>query len=290
MRQALNTFRKGLPAAILAALVVAGCTSAPVTGRSQFILISPQQSQALGISAYQQIKQQTPVVTGTEQARMVERIGQRIAAIAPGTSGYAWEFNLFRDPTPNAFALPGGKVGVNTGLFDVAENEAQLAAVMAHEVGHVVAQHSAERMSRDMVAQLGIGAIGAATASPELTNLAAAAATLGVTLPFTRSQEAEADRPHLYGACGVRPARGGRAMEEFPVRRRVATARLPLHPSQPRKPDCPARRADARGHAVLPRPAGPWPSGGNLTCVFRLLAAPDRMAKRTLMRTRSAAC
>jgi len=193
MRQALNTFRKGLPAAILAALVVAGCTSAPVTGRSQFILISPQQSQALGISAYQQIKQQTPVVTGTEQARMVERIGQRIAAIAPGTSGYAWEFNLFRDPTPNAFALPGGKVGVNTGLFDVAENEAQLAAVMAHEVGHVVAQHSAERMSRDMVAQLGIGAIGAATASPELTNLAAAAATLGVTLPFTRSQEAEAD-------------------------------------------------------------------------------------------------
>jgi len=178
---------------VSAALLIAGCATAPVTGRSQFIMISPQQSQALGISAYQQIKQQTPVVTSTEQARMVERIGQRIAAIAPGTSGYAWEFNLFRDPTPNAFALPGGKVGVNTGLFDVAENEAQLAAVMAHEVGHVVAQHSAERMSRDMITQLGIGAVGAATASPELSNLAASAATLGVTLPFTRSQEAEAD-------------------------------------------------------------------------------------------------
>lgn len=193
MRRAHKTFLRCLPAAMLTALLVAGCATAPVTGRSQFIMISPQQSQALGVSAYQQIKQQTPIVTGTEQAWMVGRVGQRIAAIAPGTSGYAWEFNLFQDSTPNAFALPGGKVGVNTGLFDVAENEAQLAAVMAHEVGHVVAQHSAERMSRDMLTQLGISAVGAATASPELANLTAAAATLGVTLPFTRSQEAEAD-------------------------------------------------------------------------------------------------
>jgi len=193
MRCTHTTILRGIPAAILAALVLASCASAPVTGRNQLILISPQQSQALGVQAYQQIKQQTPIVTRTEQARIVERIGRRIAAIAPGTSGYAWEFNLFQDSSPNAFALPGGKVGVNTGLFDVAENEAQLAAVLAHEVGHVVAQHSAERMSRDMVAQLGIGALGAATSSPELVNLAASAATLGVTLPFTRSQEAEAD-------------------------------------------------------------------------------------------------
>jgi len=179
--------------AVLAASLLAACTTAPVTGRQQMILVSQQQSQALGVQAFQQIKSQTPVVTGTERARVVDRIGRRIADLVPGASAQAWEFVLFRDDTPNAFALPGGKVGVNTGLFDVAETEAQLAAVIAHEVGHVTARHADERMSRQMVTQLGISALGAAAQSAELANLAATTATLGVTLPFTRSQEAEAD-------------------------------------------------------------------------------------------------
>ena len=182
------------PATIVASLLLlAACATAPVTGRQQFILISPQQSVALGIDAYEEIKRQLPVVTGTEDARRVERVGQAIAAVVPNAEGFEWEFTLFGNDEPNAFALPGGKVGVNTGLFQVAENDAQLAAVMGHEIAHVMARHSAERMSRDLVTQLGLGALGAATRSQAAVDLAAAAATLGAGLPFSRAQEAEAD-------------------------------------------------------------------------------------------------
>ncbi|GEQ96548.1 peptidase M48 [Iodidimonas gelatinilytica] len=175
-------------------LLVTACTTAPVSGRRQLILVSPEQSTALGLEAYQQIKQQTPIVTGTQEARMVERVGEAISKVVEGAEGFEWEFTLFRDETPNAFALPGGKVGVNTGLFDVAKTEAQLAAVLGHEIGHVMARHSAERMSRDMATQLGLSVLGAATQSQEMVGLVSNAATLGVSLPFNRSQESEADR------------------------------------------------------------------------------------------------
>ena len=106
--------------------------------------------------------------------------------------GQSWEVTVFVDDTPNAFALPGGKIGVHTGLFKVAKNRAQLAAVLAHEVGHVVAKHSAERVSQGMVAQLGVSVAGAAYGQAA-GNLLAQAATLGVILPFSRNQESEAD-------------------------------------------------------------------------------------------------
>lgn len=185
--------RKVLVVAGLAVLLAA-CSTAPVTGRKQFILISPAESTALGIEAYQQIKQQLPTVTSGSDAQMVQRAGRRIAATVEGADSFDWEFTLFRDETPNAFALPGGKVGVNTGLFSVAKTEGQLAAVMGHEIAHVMAQHSAERMSREMVTQLGLGILGASVNNQELVGLAANAATLGVSMPFGRSQESEADR------------------------------------------------------------------------------------------------
>lgn len=174
-------------------LLLAACTTAPVTGRQQLILISPQQSVALGIDAYEKIKRELPVVTGTEEARRVERVGRRLAAVVEGADGFDWEFTLFENDEPNAFALPGGKVGVNTGLFRVVENDAQLAAVLGHEIAHVMARHSAERMSRDLLAQLGIGVLAASTQSRSAVDLAVAAATLGVVLPFSRAQESEAD-------------------------------------------------------------------------------------------------
>lgn len=193
------TFRatQHLPRAILPcmmlALLLAACATAPVTGRRQLVLISPQESAALGLEAYEQIKGRTPVVTGTQQARTVERVGRDIAAVVPGTAGMAWEFTLFSDDSPNAFALPGGKVGVNTGLFTVAQSDAQLAAVLGHEIAHVMAQHSAERMSRDIVTQLGLGVLGTATGSQAVVDLAASGAQLGIGLPFSRDQESEAD-------------------------------------------------------------------------------------------------
>jgi predicted Zn-dependent protease len=86
----------------------------------------------------------------------VRAVGKRIAMVADDP-GYKWEFKVLQDKEPNAFALPGGKVGVNSGLFKVAKNDDQLAAVMAHEVAHAIARHSAERMSRQMMVQTGLG-------------------------------------------------------------------------------------------------------------------------------------
>lgn len=187
--------RPHLAAMLLAAAMVAACSTAPVTGRQQVIAISESQATELGAQAYQQILAETPVVTGTAESRMVKRVGRDIAAVVDEEGSYDWEFNLLRDDTANAFALPGGKVGVNTGLFKVVENEDQLAAVMAHEIGHVTARHSSERMTQQLAVQAGLAGIGVATGpgSGGLVELAAQAATLGITLPFSRTQEAEAD-------------------------------------------------------------------------------------------------
>ncbi len=170
--------------------VLAACQTAPVTGRQQVILLPDSQANALGVQAYNQIKSEETISRDRRFTEPVERIGREIAAISPDPN-LAWEFTVFENPQPNAFALPGGKVGVNTGLFTVARTEDQLAAVMAHEVGHAVARHSAERMTRQVGVQLGVAVLG--SQAPELAGLLANGATLGLILPFNRSQESEAD-------------------------------------------------------------------------------------------------
>jgi predicted Zn-dependent protease len=175
---------------LLAATIIAACATAPVTGRQQFIAVSEPQAAQLGAQAYQQILGERQVVRGTEQSRMVEEVGRAVAAVVDAP--YDWQFALLQDPTPNAFALPGGKVGVHTGLFKVVNGPNELAAVMAHEVAHVTARHSAERMTREMAISTGLMGIGAAT-SPATADILAQAATLGIVLPFSRTQELEAD-------------------------------------------------------------------------------------------------
>ena len=180
--------------ALVGAALLAACTTSPVTGRNQLILVSDAQATQLGVEAYQQIRSKTPVSKDAKMNRMVQDVGRRIAAAADAP-GFQWEFTVFEDSSPNAFALPGGKVGVNSGLFQVAKDEAQLAAVMGHEVAHAVARHSAERMSRDMALQGGLSLAGAASSTvAKYAEVLAQAATLGVVLPFSRDQESEADR------------------------------------------------------------------------------------------------
>ena len=198
MRATLAIARRGVgtwtrPAAPALALValVAGCESAPMTGRSQLILVPESQDAGMGLQAYQQIRQQEKISQDAELNRRVKEVGQRIAAVS-GQPDWDWHFTLFDNPEPNAFALPGGKVGIYTGLFKVAQNDAQLATVMAHEVAHAIARHGAERMSQGLLTQLGTAALGVAT-GPEYARLAAQAATLGITLPYSRTQESEAD-------------------------------------------------------------------------------------------------
>ena len=146
----------------------------------------------MGLQAYQQIKQEEKISSNAELNQRVQTVGRRIAAVS-GHPEWDWQFTLFENPEPNAFALPGGKVGVYTGLFKVAQNDAQLAAVMGHEVGHAIARHGAERMSHGILAQLGGVAVGAATGSQAIVDVYSQAATLGVILPYSRGQESEAD-------------------------------------------------------------------------------------------------
>ena len=176
----------------LAAALLVACQQAPLTGRQQLILLPESQDSQMGLQAWQQIMDEGQVARTPELNRRVQEVGRRIAAVSPQPD-WDWQFTLFDNDEPNAFALPGGKVGVNTGLFQVAKNDAQLAAVIGHEVAHAIARHGAERVSQGMLTQLGTAAIGIGTGNQTYADLAAQAATLGIILPYSRTQESEAD-------------------------------------------------------------------------------------------------
>jgi predicted Zn-dependent protease len=180
--------------AISVIFTAAACQSAPVTGRSQLILLSDGEAAQMGAQAFQQISSEMKESDDRRQTRLVREVGAAVAAVS-SLSHLDWEFKLFDDDTPNAFALPGGFIGVHTGLFKVATTDAQLAAVLGHEVGHVIARHSAESVSRQALVGTGLDvATQASGLGAGTSQLLAAAATLGVILPFGRTQESEADR------------------------------------------------------------------------------------------------
>lgn len=190
--------------------LLAACSTVPITGRQQLDLVSSNQLTAMSAEQYQQFMAEHEVITGTEESRMVKRVGERIRGAVENyfaertmsdvLKGYHWEFNLVKDPSVNAWAMPGGKVVVYTGILPVTKNEAGLATVMAHEVAHIVARHGAERMSQVLLTQLGGMALDAALSQkPSQTRqlfMAAygVGAQVGLLLPYSRLQESEADR------------------------------------------------------------------------------------------------
>ncbi len=173
------------------ALLLAACAQAPVTGRQQLIIVPQDQVAAAGAQASQQVLKEKGVAHDARLEGMIGRVGPRVAR-ASDAPGIDWRFVLIDDDTPNAFALPGGFVGINRGLFKLVGSDAELAAVLGHEIGHVAANHHAERLSRQVLVQTGLTAV-SGQVSPQLAPLLAQAATLGVVLPFSREQEAEAD-------------------------------------------------------------------------------------------------
>ena len=176
---------------------MAGCYRAPGTGRDQLIFISEEKEIAMGVRAYREVLRGTRLNENPEINEMVNRVGQRIA-VAAHKPEYHWEFAVIQDDRMvNAFALPGGKVAVFTGLLKYTKNEAGLATVMGHEVAHALQRHGAERMSRNILEQIAqIGAMaGAATGAidPGAMQGLQSAYGVGVSLPFNRRQESEAD-------------------------------------------------------------------------------------------------
>nr|WP_206063738.1 M48 family metallopeptidase [Oceanimonas sp. MB9] len=171
------------------------CTQSP-TGRSQVLLFSENDMQRLGEQSFAQIKEQENISNDRELNRYVQCITDSLVAELSGTS--QWEVVLFNSDQANAFALPGGKVGVYTGLLKIADTQDQLAAVIGHEIAHVLARHSNERVSRTQLTNIGLSAADAALGQSGVRQPAMAALGLGVQvgylLPYGREQEAEADR------------------------------------------------------------------------------------------------
>ncbi len=186
-------------APLLLVLLLAACATVPYTHRSQLMLVSASTMDKLGVEAFQEVLKKEKIDTRGQVNNVVAGVGERIARAAEQAS-YHWQFAVIDDPkTANAFALPGGKVAVYTGLFPVAQDTAGLAAVLGHEVGHVVAHHAAERMSQGYalqavgtVLQVGLGASGSSAGSA-IMQAFGVGAKYGVILPFSREQEAEAD-------------------------------------------------------------------------------------------------
>lgn len=183
----------------LVLIIIYGCASAPYSGRKQILLISEGEEMSLGVKAYQDTLKKEKISTDPKVNSMVKRVGTRIAAVA-NKPEYAWEFTVIDNAkTVNAFALPGGKVAIYTGILPYTQTEAGLAFVVAHEVGHAIARHGGERMSEQLLLQIGQQGLNIAIASKSPAAIEAIntgyglASTVGVILPFSRKMEYEAD-------------------------------------------------------------------------------------------------
>ena len=189
-----------LIAILLLSLLMTACATSP-TGRSQLQLFAASQMDQMGVAAFQQIKEKTPTVRDPALQRYVSCITDNIVRALPREyAGARWDVSVFKDDSANAFALPGGKIGVNTGMLDVAKTPDQLAAVIGHEIGHVIAEHGNERMSTTFATQAGLqiaqALAGEAGGQHRQTAMAllGLGAQVGVILPFSRAQERESDQ------------------------------------------------------------------------------------------------
>ena len=193
----------------MALCLLTGCSSVPLTGRKQVLLVSDSEVISSSLTQYNEYIKTAKKSTNQTQTAMVTRVGKKIAAatetylknngMADEVKNFAWEFNLVQDTQVNAFCMPGGKIVVYEGLMKIVSSEDELAVVVGHEVAHAVAKHSNERMSQQLMAQYGAAIVGAAVQnrSAAVQNVAntvyGVGAQYGVMLPFSRKHETEAD-------------------------------------------------------------------------------------------------
>jgi predicted Zn-dependent protease len=179
------------------------CATSP-TGRSQFIVVSNSEMNEMGNQAFSEMKAKVPIEYNSRINNYVRCIANAVTKEANDKTGVkSWEVVVFKDETANAFALPGGKIGVHTGILDVAVNADQLAAILGHEVGHVIARHGAERVSQSMATQASLaGADAYVDSDNKYRNEILAGLGIGtqflILLPFSRKHESEADEIGLY--------------------------------------------------------------------------------------------
>ena len=190
-------------------ILLASCSTVPISGRSQFNIVSDDNISSLSFQQYQTFMQKAKLSPDPAKAAMVGRVGLRIKnavelymnqnLMSDQISGFQWEFHLVEDDQVNAWALPGGKVVVYSGILPMVRDDAGLAVVIGHEVAHVIARHGNERMSQALMVQMGGVALSTALSnSPAATQqiwgqVFGLGTQVGVMLPFSRLHEAEAD-------------------------------------------------------------------------------------------------
>jgi len=215
------------------------CSTVPLTGRSQLNMIPNNEMLAMSYQQYDQFLKENKISTNKAEVDMVKRVGVKIEKavdkylsdnnLSSRLSGYNWEFNLVEDDQVNAWCMPGGKVVVYTGILPVTNDEAGLAVVMGHEIAHAIAEHGNERMSQQLLQQVGaVGLMVAMKDEPAQTqalwlSVYGVGTTVGVLLPYSRTQESEADHlglifmsmagydPHEATAFWQRMAKSGGA-------------------------------------------------------------------------------
>ncbi len=194
---------------IMAGLLVSSCGSVPVTGRKQVLLVSNQEVYEAGLTQYKAYMAESKLSSDAKAASMVKSVGRKLASATETylkSNGFesdlanlAWEFNLVQNNEVNAFCMPGGKIVVYEGLLSVAQNEAELAVVLSHEIAHAVAKHSNERMSQQIMTQYGMAILSSALSQKSAalqtvaTSVFGLGAQVGLMLPYSRKHEYEAD-------------------------------------------------------------------------------------------------
>ena len=190
-------------------LGVVGCAYNESLGRNQFLIVDDSALIQQSNAAWAETLRSQKVSSNAAQNERVRRVGGRIVQAA-GLAGRSWDYAVFEDASPNAFVLPSGQIGVTTGLLKLVQNDDQLATVLGHEVGHVVARHAAERYSTQSTTGLVLGAVQsrAGDYSQAVGALGGMGAQLGLLLPFSRNHELEADRLGVdyVVAAGFRPS------------------------------------------------------------------------------------
>jgi predicted Zn-dependent protease len=258
------------PLLLLAVLLglAAACAISP-TGRRQLMLFSEDQMAQMGIQSFDAIKQEQTISTDPAVNAYVGCVTDALRRVVDVRWQDDWEVVVFQDPTANAFALPGRKIGVHTGLLKIARTQGQLAAVIGHEIGHVLAGHGNERVSQQAAAQASMQAasifVDPSTASGQATMAALGiGAEYGVLLPFSRTHESEADAIglDLMSRAGFDPSEAVRLWENM----RAAGGQQPpewtsTHPSHDTRiedlraalPEAETKRDAARAAGLVPR-------------------------------------
>ncbi len=249
-------------AALALALSASGCAYNEDLGRSQFLLVDDRALAGASQQAWAETLSKSRVSRDSAANERVRRIATRIIDAA-GLNDRPWEVVVFDNPQANAFVVPGGKMGVNTGLLRVVQNDDQLAAVIGHEVAHTVANHAAERYSQTAATQIALagaqGVLGQSnpTLGRQVAAFGGAGAQLGVLMPFSRQHELEADRLGVdyMARAGFNPSQAIELWRLMGAQRTGGSAPqvLSTHPSDETRLEALARHIESRGYAVAAR-------------------------------------